>query len=241
MSARCPADGLGICPGQAEQRPQVAPAPLAGCPPPRAARCPGPAAAAASQPGHLQYGPLQCIYPLLPQLFKTGVAQAARPVLPGMFRAGPLRRANSAGRNTRSGTPSCAHSSRTKASSRSAVSRAGRGSHGRHSAQSRTPAVRPAAGAAVPCCRPRRTPPRPSAAALRTANGSCSQHRKTRGHTACRKNRRVHQRLKSTSIKRVWAPSQPSGTVLVSPWRFLATMHSAVSASTSAPSGFWLA
>ena len=50
-----------------------------------------------------------------------------------------------------------------------------------------------------------------------------------------------HQRLKSTSIKRVWAPSQPSGTVLVSPWRFLATMHSAVSASTSAPSGFWLA
>ena len=27
----------------------------------------------------------------------------------------------------------------------------------------------------------------------------------------------VHQRLKSTSIKRVWAPSQPSGTVLVSP------------------------
>ena len=26
-----------------------------------------------------------------------------------------------------------------------------------------------------------------------------------------------HQRLKSTSIKRVWAPSQPSGTVLVSP------------------------
>ena len=51
----------------------------------------------------------------------------------------------------------------------------------------------------------------------------------------------VHQRLKSTSIKRVCAPSQPSGTVLVSPWRFLATMHSAVSASTSPPSGFWLA
>ena len=49
------------------------------------------------------------------------------------------------------------------------------------------------------------------------------------------------QRLKSTSMKRVWAPAQPSGTVLVSPWRFLATMHSAVSASTSAPSGFWLA
>ena len=46
---------------------------------------------------------------------------------------------------------------------------------------------------------------------------------------------------KSTSIKRVWAPSQPRGTVLVSPWRFLATMHSAVSASTSAPSGCWLA
>ena len=50
-----------------------------------------------------------------------------------------------------------------------------------------------------------------------------------------------HQRLKSTSMKRVCAPSQPSGTVLVSPWRFFATMHSAVSASTSAPSGFWLA
>ena len=55
------------------------------------------------------------------------------------------------------------------------------------------------------------------------------------------KNHGIHQRLKSTSIKRVWAPSQPSGTVLVSPWRFFATMHSAVSASTSAPSGFWLA
>ena len=63
-------------------------------------------------------------------------------------------------------------------------------------------------------------------------------------------NRRIHrscpdlqarQCRKSTSIKRVWAPSQPSGTVLVSPWRFLATMHSAVSASTSAPSGCWLA
>ena len=26
-----------------------------------------------------------------------------------------------------------------------------------------------------------------------------------------------HQRLKSTSMNRVWAPSQPSGTVLVSP------------------------
>jgi len=53
--------------------------------------------------------------------------------------------------------------------------------------------------------------------------------------------RTAHQRLKSTSIKRVWAPSQPRGTVLVSPWRFFATMHSAVSASTSEPSGFWLA
>ena len=31
------------------------------------------------------------------------------------------------------------------------------------------------------------------------------------------KNHSIHQRLKSTSIKRVWAPSQPSGTVLVSP------------------------
>ena len=29
--------------------------------------------------------------------------------------------------------------------------------------------------------------------------------------------------------------------VFSAPWRFLATMHSAVSASTSAPSGFWLA
>ena len=213
----------------------------AGCLPRRAARCPGPAAAAAFRPGHLQYGPLpRHLSPLRtgvqsrhsagggPSPPRRGAAAhpPCRPVLPrGTPAAAPPVPRRPAAQRLRPGR-------RRR--------RAGRGSHGRLRGCSRTPAAAPATGAAAPCCRPRRKPPPPAAAAAPdTKAGSAGRNPAPQPGSLSRFS--SVQRLKSTSMKRVWAPSQPSGTVLVSPWRFLATMHSAVSASTSAPSGFWLA
>lgn len=45
--------------------------------------------------------------------------------------------------------------------------------------------------------------------------------------------------ISSRLLNRVWAPSQPRRTTLVSPWRFLATIHSASFSFACSVSPFW--
>ena len=103
------ADSLRLCPGQAQQRAAVAGAFGADAPCPVQPGAPG-------QPEQQRLCLVTCsmgrrnaVYPLLPQLFKTGVAEAAGPILPGMgrHRKANLRRAEDPQRQTqlRAGLP----------------------------------------------------------------------------------------------------------------------------------------
>ena len=205
----CPTDGLGLGAAQAEQRAQVAPAPW-----PDAARPVQPGAAC--QPQQQRFGLVICsmgrsdgIYPLPLQLRKGRVAQTARPVLPGVCRGrGQLCGMEHPQRHAQAGA-FCPHKGLVPVGALSAqtvVHMAGR----------------------ERIAKPRLQLPQQEQQrhAVRTTGDCCCQMLRCAGlqkplpgaeilHPG--KNHGIHQRLKSTSIKRVWAPSQPSGTVLVSP------------------------
>ena len=205
----CPADGLGLGTAQAKQRAQVAPAPW-----PDAARTVQPGAA--RQPQQQRFGLVICsmgcgdgIYPLPLQLRKGRVAQTARPVLPGVHRGrGQLCRMEHPQRHAQAGAfrPHKGLVPVGALPAQTVVHMAGRKRIAEPRLQlPQQEQQRHAVRAAGDCRRQMLRcaglqKPLPDAEILHPG-----------------KNRGIHQRLKSTSIKRVWAPSQPSGTVLVSP------------------------
>ena len=209
----CTAEAFGILPGKGQQRPQIRPAsgPDACC------------AVHPRTPGQTQQQGLRLIicsmgccngvYPLSAQTLKAGVAQAAGPILPGMFQhraklfrmEHPQRHAQTGAFGTHKGfvpvgalTPQAmVHMAGRKLKSELRL-------QGQQDAQQRH-AVCPAGH-----CR------RQMQLMQRGTRGQQCFLQTVFPHPG--KDRFVfHQRLKSTSIKRVWAPSQPSGTVLVSP------------------------
>ena len=206
---RCPTDSLGLGAAQAEQRAQVAPAPW-----PDAARPVQPGAA--RQPQQQRFRLVICsmgrsdgIYPLPLQLRKGRVAQTARPVLPGVRRGrGQLCGVEHPQRHAQAGAL-CPHKGLVPVGAlpaQTVVHMAGRERIAKLRLQlpqqeQQRHAVRATGDG---CCQMLRCAglqkPLPGAEILHPG-----------------KNHGIHQRLKSTSIKRVWAPSQPSGTVLVSP------------------------
>ena len=206
---RCPADGLGLGAAQAEQRAQVAPTPW-----PDAARTVQPGAA--RQPQQQRFGLVICsmgrgdgIYPLSLQLHKGRVAQTACPVLPGVCRGQcqlcgvehPQRHAQAGAFSPHKGfVPVGALPAQT------VVHMAGRERIAEPRLQ--LPQQKQQRHAVCPAGDCRRQLQR-CAGLQKPLPGAEILHPG--------KNHSIHQRLKSTSIKRVWAPSQPSGTVLVSP------------------------
>ena len=206
---RCPADSLGLGAAQAEQRAQVAPAPW-----PDAARPVQPGAA--RQPQQQRFCLVICsmgrgdgIYPLPLQLRKGRVAQAARPVLPGVRRGrGKLCGMEHPQRHAQAGAfrPHKGFVPVGALPAQAVVHMAG----GERIAELRLqlPQQEQQRHAVCPAGDCRRQMQR-CAGLQKPLPGAEILHPG--------KNRGIHQRLKSTSIKRVWAPSQPSGTVLVSP------------------------
>ena len=210
----CTAEAFGILPGKSQQWPQVAPALW-----PDACRTVQPRAPGQPQQQGLSLiicsmGRCNDIYPLPAQTRKAGIAQAARPVLPGMFRrqahfVGHLCSMEHPQRHTQPGAfrPHKGFVPVSALTAQAVVHMAGR----KHKPEFRLQGQQDAQ----------------QCHAVRPAGHCCSQvQRLTRTKQLFSQNKHahmrqnffiVHQRLKSTSIKRVWAPSQPSGTVLVSP------------------------
>ena len=205
----CPADGLGLGTAQAKQRAQVAPAPW-----PDAARTVQPSAA--RQPQQQRFGLVICsmgrgdgIYPLPLQLRKGRVTQTARPVLPGVCRGrGQLCRMEHPQRHAQAGAfrPHKGLVPVGALPAQTVVHMAGRKRIAKPRLQlPQQEQQRHAVRSAGDC---RRQPQRCTGLQKPLPDAEILHPGKNRG---------IHQRLKSTSIKRVWAPSQPSGTVLVSP------------------------
>ena len=206
---RCPADGLGLGAAQAEQRTQVAPAPW-----PDAARPVQPGAA--RQPQQQRFGLVICsmgrsdgIYPLPLQLRKGRVTQTARPVLPGVRRGQcQLCGMEHPQRHTQAGafSPHKGFVPVGALPAQAVVYMAGRERIAEPWLQ-------------LPQQEQQRHAVRPTGDRRRQLQRCAGLQKPLPGAEILHpgKNRGIHQRLKSTSIKRVWAPSQPSGTVLVSP------------------------
>ena len=153
------------------------------------------------------------IYPLPAQTRKAGIAQAARPVLPGMFRrqahfVGHLCSMEHPQRHTQPGAfrPHKGFVPVSALTAQAVVHMAGR----KHKPEFRLQGQQDAQQCHAVC----------PAGHCRRQLQRCAGLQKPLPDAEILhpgKNRGIHQRLKSTSIKRVWAPSQPSGTVLVSP------------------------
>ncbi len=211
---RRPAEVLCLVAAQTEQRAQILPALGADA---RCAVQPGAPRKAEQQCFRLivfSMGSCKCVYPLLQKPVKAGIAQPPCPVLPCTGRHRAHERLHLPGmKDPQRELPRGAHPADKvlvpvgRRTAQAVVDMADRklvaifrlqcaqNEQQRH-------AVCPAGDRR---CQPQGRPghEQPLLAAERPDPGKCFFG--------------VHQRLKSTSIKRVWAPSQPSGTVLVSP------------------------
>ena len=204
------ANGLGVGPGQAEQGPQVARP--AGPDARRAVEARSPGQPEQQRLGLITSSMGRCdgVYPLCQQPPEAGVPQTARPVLPGLRPAHlcfQLSGMEDPQRQTQpgAGLPDEGLVPVGCFPTQAVVDMADRECDAvflgqwAHEAEQRH-AVRPARDGQ------RDLPP----ALQQTLPGAEAAHRLQNFFAR-------HQRLKSTSMNRVWAPSQPSGTVLVSP------------------------